>query len=221
MKKILFILLTLIFIFNHISAIEIQTQDVRIIRVGVIDINKVISEFPLAQKAQQEIELFKQNKLSELSVIEKELEDVLKQQINLTTEIEQLKHQIKQIETEIQTSTLTISSTGTIVNADEKSIRIQQIKDEIIKKQKNLEQIDQAITEKKEKIKSEKEKIEKEIEEKKQKYEVEIYIELYKIIQKIAQQEKLNLIIDKSGILYGESQIDITQKVINLIKKQQ
>ncbi|MEN3013906.1 MAG: OmpH family outer membrane protein [Endomicrobiia bacterium] len=220
-KKIL-LFICLFFGFNKSWEIELQTNDASVLRVGVVDINKVISEFPKAQKAQQEIELFKQNKLSELTPTEKELEELLRQKLNLNTEIDQLKHQLKQIEQELQISTsalqpLQFSTFSSI--SDEKLTKIQQIKEEITKKQKNLDQIDLSINEKKEKIKNEKEKIEKDVEEKKYKYEVEIYTELYKIIQKISQQEKLNLVIEKSGILYGEPQIDITQKVLDYIKK--
>lgn len=213
----------LIFLTNTIWGIEIQTQDTFVIRVGVVDMNKVIAELPLSRKAQQEIELFKQNKLAEISNLEKELESILKEEITLITEINQIQHQISQIESEMgifpSTSTAISQSTSTVI--DEKKNKIIELKTEIDKKQKNLENIRQSIEDKKNKIKTEKEKVEKEIEQKRQKYETEIYVELYKLIQEIAKKENLNLVIEKSGILYGIPQIDITQKVINLIKEKQ
>lgn len=221
MKKLLFI--TLLLLSNFIWGIEIQTQDTFVIRVGVVDMNKAIAELPLSKKAQEEIELFKQNKLSEIASLEKDLENILKDELNLTMEISQIQHQISKLESEIEvisSTTNIFQSTSTADIINDKKNKILELKEEINKKQRNLENIRQSADEKKDKIKIEKEKIEKEIEQKKRKYEIEIYAELYRLIQEIAKKENLNLIIEKSGILYGIPQIDITQKLLDLIRKQ-
>lgn len=222
MKKISLILL--VFLSNIMWGIEIQTQDTFVIRIAVVDMNKAITELPLSKKAQEEIELFKQNKLNEIANLEKELEDTLKEEISLNMEINQIQHQISKLESELEITISTLSavsqSTPTITNTDNKENKLAELKEEINKKQKNLENIRETIDNKKNKIKMEKEKIEKEIEQKKQRYEIEIYAELYKIIQQIAKNENINIVIEKSAILYGTPQVDITQKVIDLIKKQ-
>lgn len=222
MKKISLILL--VFLSNIVWGIEIQTQDTFVIRIAVVDMNKAITELPLSKKAQEEIELFKQNKLNEIANLEKELEDTLKEEISLNMEINQIQHQISKLESELEITISTLSavsqSTPTITTTDNKENKLAELKEEINKKQKNLENIRETIDNKKNKIKMEKEKIEKEIEQKKQRYEIEIYAELYKIIQQIAKNENINIVIEKSAILYGTPQVDITQKVIDLIKKQ-
>jgi len=205
--------------------IEIPTKDITVIRIGVVDMNKVLNEYPLTQKLQQDIDNFKQNKMAEIVSIEKEIEELMKQKLVINTEIEQLKTQLAQISVSATTSTIisseSISSTEFIQSSTTvvaQSEQVEQIKKNIEDKQKNLQQIEQEINTKKEIVKQKQTEIESEIEKMKQKTEAEIYAELYKIIKQIAQQEGLNVVIDKSGILYGEPEIDITDKVLKKIK---
>jgi len=205
--------------------IEIPTKDITVIRIGVVDMNKVLNEYPLTQKLQQDIDNFKQNKMAEIVSIEKEIEELMKQKLVINTEIEQLKTQLAQIGVSATTSTIvsseSISSTEFIQSSTTvvaQSEQVEQIKKNIENKQKNLQQIEQEINTKKQIVKQKQTEIESEIEKMKQKTEAEIYAELYKIIKQIAQQEGLNVVIDKSGILYGEPEIDITDKVLKKIK---
>jgi Skp family chaperone for outer membrane proteins len=205
--------------------IEIPTKDITVIRIGVVDMNKVLNEYPLTQKLQQDIDNFKRNKMAEIVSIEKEIEELMKQKLVINTEIEQLKTQLAQISVSATTSTIVssesisstefIQSSTTVVSQSE---QVEQIKKNIEDKQKNLQQIEQEINTKKQIVKQKQTEIESEIEKLKQKTEAEIYAELYKIIKQIAQQEGLNVVIDKSGILYGEPEIDITDKVLKKIK---
>jgi len=205
--------------------IEIPIKDITVIRIGVVDMNKVLNEYPLTQKLQRDIDNFKQNKMAEIVSIEKEIEELMKQKLVINTEIEQLKTQLAQISVSATTSTIvsseSISSTEFIQSSTTvvaQSEQVEQIKKNIEDKQKNLQQIEQEINTKKQIVKQKQTEIESEIEKMKQKTEVEIYAELYKIIKQIAQQEGLNVVIDKSGILYGEPKIDITDKVLKKIK---
>jgi Skp family chaperone for outer membrane proteins len=205
--------------------IEIPTKDITVIRIGVVDMNKVLNEYPLTQKLQQDIDNFKQNKMAEIVSIEKEIEELMKQKLVINTEIEQLKTQLAQISMSATTSTIisseSISSTEFIQSSTTvvaQSEQVEQIKKNIEDKQKNLQQIEQEINTKNQIVKQKQTEIESEIEKMKQKTEAEIYAELYKIIKQIAQQEGLNVVIDKSGILYGEPEIDITDKVLKKIK---
>jgi outer membrane protein len=205
--------------------IEIPTKDITVIRIGVVDMNKVLNEYPLTQKLQRDIDNFKQNKMAEIVSIEKEIEELMKQKLVINTEIEQLKTQLAQISVSATTSTIvsseSISSTEFIQSSTTvvaQSEQVEQIKKNIEDKQKNLQQIEQEINTKKQIVKQKQTEIESEIEKMKQKTEVEIYAELYKIIKQIAQQKGLNVVIDKSGILYGEPEIDITDKVLKKIK---
>ena len=226
-----FCLYTLITIFlfvlsQSLFSIEIPTKDIAVIRIGIIDMDKILNEYPLTQKLQQDIDALKQNKMSEIASVEKEIEDLLKQKIAINTEIEQLNTQLSQIS--ISSSSITISTSEFISSTTDviqssptftfQTEQVEQIKKSIESKQKNLQQIEQEIVSKRQIVKQKQTDLESEIQKIKQKTESEIYAELYKIIKQVAQQEELNVVIDKSGILYGEAQIDITEKVLKKIK---
>jgi Skp family chaperone for outer membrane proteins len=226
-----FCLYTLITIFlfvlsQSLFSIEIPTKDIAVIRIGIIDMDKILNEYPLTQKLQQDIDALKQNKMGEIASVEKEIEDLLKQKIAINTEIEQLNTQLSQIS--ISSSSITISTSEFISSTTDviqssptftfQTEQVEQIKKSIESKQKNLQQIEQEIVSKRQIVKQKQTDLESEIQKIKQKTESEIYAELYKIIKQVAQQEELNVVIDKSGILYGEAQIDITEKVLKKIK---
>ncbi|MFN3550430.1 MAG: OmpH family outer membrane protein [Endomicrobiia bacterium] len=214
MKKIfLFIFLFLPFILN---SLELTTQDVYVFKVGVVDMDLVLSEHAKSKEFQKEIKFFEENKRLELVSYEKEIEDLIKKKIEIFNEIEQLKQQLLQYDKIFTNTDTTVDSATT--NLQEKEQEIQQIKNNIDSKQKNIEEIEKNIAEKKELLKQKQNEIELEIEKMKQKYEIELFANLYEIIRKIAVQEGLNIVIDKSGILYGESKIDITEKVLKMIK---
>ncbi|MCX7940792.1 MAG: OmpH family outer membrane protein [Endomicrobia bacterium] len=211
--KILFLFYLIIFASLTFS-LEIQTYDVKIIRIGVVDMDKVLKEHPAVEKAQQDIALYRQNKTAELANIESEIEKLLKEKLTIITEIEQLKTQLENITKSTETVTnVEISSDTTEVEK-----QIQQLNSSIETKQRNAEQLNRTIEEKKQYLNQKRQELEDEILKMKQKAEVLLYAELYEIIQKIAQQEGLNIIINKSGILYGEPEVDITEKVIKKLK---
>lgn len=223
MKKFL-LFITAMFIIIPLFSIEIPTLDITILRVGVVDMDKILQEHPITEKVQQEISLLKHNRDAEIASIEKELEDLIKQKLTIVTEIEQLESQLNQLSVSTPTTeTITTSDTekpvSSIQTTEPVSQQIEQIKSNIETKKKNLEQIDQTITDKKQQVKQKRDELNVEIEKIKQKTEMQLYAELYQIIQQIAQQENLNIIIDKSGILYGESNIDITEKVLKKLKQ--
>ncbi len=222
------LIISLLFLTSQtLFSIEIPTKDVTVIRIGIVDINKILNEHPSIQKLQQDIIALKQNRMAEIASVEKEMEDLLKQKLLINTEIEQLNTQLAQIAvssssaTTIPTSEVVSSATDVVQSLSTfafQTEQIEQIKKSIESKQKNLQQIEQEIDSKKQILKQKQTDLETEIEKIKQKTEAEIYAELYKIIKQVAQQEELNVVIDKSGILYGETEIDITEKVLKKIK---
>lgn len=206
-------------------SLEIPTKDISVIRIGIVDMDKILNEYPLIQKLQQDIDALRQNKMAEIASIEKELEELLKQKLLINSEIEQLNTQLAQISmTSLSSTTFPSENISSVLDTQSSSTstyqtdQVEQIKKSIESKQRNLQQIEQEIVSKKQIVKQKQTDLESEIEKMKQKTETEIYAELYKIIKQVAQQEELNVVIDKSGILYGETQIDITEKVLKKIK---
>ena len=219
MKKIFYLFLIFIFynfLYSFLCSLELPTQDVSVLRVGVVDMNRILEEYSKSQKLQKELQLFKENKKAEIAELEKEVENLLKKKLELNVEIEQLKQQVKQLEVSVSSSEVMQSSVS--VQTSDITSQLQQIKSTIEAKQKNIDEIEKTISDKKEQLKQKQKDIDLEVEKMKEKFEMEIYAELYNVIKKVAEEEGLNIVIDKSGILYGESKIDITDKVLKLIK---
>jgi len=215
MKKIFYLFLIFIF-YNFLYSLELATQDVSVLRVGVVDMNRILEDYSKSQKLQKELQLFKENKKAEIAELEKEVENLLKKKLEITVEIEQLKQQVKQLEVSVSSSEVMQSSAS--AQTSDITSQLQQIKSTIEAKQKNRDEIEKTISDKKEQLEQKQKDIDLEVEKMKEKFEMEIYAELYNVIKKVAEEEGLNIVIDKSGILYGESKIDITDKVLKLIK---
>lgn len=213
MKRITFINLTFLTLVSLLFGIELQTYDAKIIRIGVVDMDRVINEHPSVKNLQQDILLYKENKNVEIAGLEKEIDNLLKQKLTIITEIEQLKAQLNIVKKSSDTQAENLSPDVQL------SSQMQSLTSAIEIKQKNLEELNRAIEEKSYQIKQKKQEIETDVEKMKQRVETTIYAELYKIIQEVAQTEGLNVIINKSGILYGEPDVDITEKVIRKLRR--
>ncbi len=229
LNKILILTILNTFLIQYVYSIELTSTDVSVIRIGIVDMDRILENYSIAQKAQENIISFKEAKMSTLAEIEKEIDDLMKKRISLNTEIEQLQVQIDKIVISQQKSLeLTSQSTESYIQKDveqdseitkqniEESIK--QLKNDIEVKQKNFDEVSKTIDEKKEMLKIKKQEIEYEILKYKEKLEAEIFAQLYSIIEKVANKEKLNLVIDKTAILFGVSEIDITDKVLKMLK---
>lgn len=201
MKKNLFFLLLM---FNISYALELSTSDKWVLKVAVVDMNRVLKESEKAKKINVEIQLFKENKKLQIVPLENEINDFFKKRIELINEIEQLKRQ-SNIEENYKQNFSTMSQRQDILKIIEK-------------KHENLEELNKVIEEKKRVLEQKQLEIEEETKNLIKKYEVQLYKEVYNIIKELAEKENINIVIDKSGILYGVSGIDITDKVINLLK---
>ncbi len=217
MKRIFFFVF--FFLPFMLNSIELTTQDIYVFKVGIVDMDLIFSEHSKSKEFQKEIKLFEENKKLELVSYEKAIEDLIKKKIEVFNEIEQLKQQLLKYEKiSVSTDIVSVVVNSSSVNIQEKQQEVEQIKNDIDIKQKNIEEIEKSINEKKEILKQKEKEIQSEIEKMKQKYEIELFVNLYDIIKKIATEEGLNIVIDKSGILYGEPQIDITEKVLKMIR---
>ncbi|MFQ3675761.1 MAG: OmpH family outer membrane protein [Endomicrobiia bacterium] len=234
--KIFFAIFSIFFQSRSFS-LELTSKDITVIRIGVVDIEKILANYDFAKKWDENFQSFKTAKQSLLMDMEKELDDLVRKKISLRTEVDQLQMQLEQLEKtyqqKVEISTVSVStSSGTIENLDsvdkkmfdDKCFPIQyeeninQLKNTILTKQRDFDEITKSVDEKKEQIKNKKQLVEEEILQYKDKIEAEIYAHLYGVIEKVAKQEKLNIVIEKSGILYGLTEIDITDKILKLLK---
>ncbi len=218
-KTFLTIFCWITIIILKISALELATSDIFVFRVGVVDMDKVLQNYPKAQQYEYNYIQMKNIKQQEISLIEQEIENLMKKKIEYTTELEQLNIQLKQLQQKqevfVSTQNVEISS----VEQKEYSQQIQQINSNIESRQKDISEIEKTISEKRNLLKEKQKEMESELDKYKEKSEAEIFASLYEIISEVAVEEKLNIVIEKSGILYGIPEIDITDKIIKHIQK--
>lgn len=226
-KKLLFIITScflLKIITYPIYCIELTSSDISMIRVGIVDMDRILLEYPLAQKLEQNIQSFKEMKLVSLVEIDKEIDELTKKRIALKTEIEQIRSQLDKIlpSSDIVSGEQSSTTVNNLLQDQQQTTaqqeNIQQLNSDISNKQKNYDELNKTIEEKKEQLRRKKEEVEQEVARYREKVEAELYSELYSVIEDVAKKEKLNIVIDKSGILYGVPEIDITDKVLKMLK---
>jgi len=213
MKGLLTVLLTAVTV-SSVVGLELNVMDASVIRVGVVDMDEVMASLPRTQRAERDYVQLKETRRKEIALMEDELDELIKKRISLQTEIEQLETQLKQLKT---TRRVTVSTDAVEVSSP--TPQIQQIESSIQSKQKNLEELNKAIEDQRHKIQKKKRDVEEELRKFKEKEEALILAELYEVIKEIAEKENLNVVIDKSGILYGVPEVDITEKVLKFLKK--
>jgi Skp family chaperone for outer membrane proteins len=232
-EKKIFLIILLCIIYNYVQlfCLELTSKDATVIRVGVVDMDKILTNYDFAKKWDENFQSFKTAKQTLIMELDKELDDLVRKKIALRTEIDQLQMQLEQLEKtyqqKVEVSTFSISlstesgmveNSSYIVEDDKYKENVSQLKNTILAKQKDFDEISKSVEDKKGQIESKKQLIQEEILQYKDKIESEIYAHLYNIIEKVAKQEKLNLVIEKSGILYGVSEIDITEKILKLLR---
>lgn len=241
MKRKIFLLLFSIFYFCiNISLYGLNlSSDYE--RIGYVDIKKVFNEFPKTREAKQtlkakiklkkeEIEKRKEEIKKEKEEIEKEQEKIKESEVKEKStkfdikkstppvvgiqnekKKEELKpDEIKKItnEFEVKKDTATLSKTDEFkVEKDTTTVKtIQDRRMDVLQKEKALKDF----------IKQAK----KEIISRDEEYVETVLEMIYEAIEKVGQEEGISIILDKKEILYGKEVLDITDNVLERLKRQ-
>jgi len=223
-KKILTEICCLIFNITICYSVEIPlgkiTTSEKSGSVGYVDIEKVFSLHPKILTAKLEYnricaELNEQlyNKKQEIVEMEQKIDE-------LKESIDELK---KQLEVNVSTGSSDVSVSST--TAQQIEVSTMTAKSDQEKTQKDLDELQKLFVEKSTGIelkKKEYEDMEKETETKLFDFEQSNTLgfmgEMYKVLEKIAIENKISVIIDKPSILYGEPGIDFTEEVKNRLR---
>jgi len=103
-----------------------------------------------------------------------------------------------------QTSTSTIKADPAQIDSEEK---------EIVDIQAGIEQIKAAITKKKEELETAKKKTKDDIVKLEASNTKAVLSDIYKMLEKIAVEENLTIVVDKNNVLYGQASQDLTDKL--------
>ena len=221
MKKIYFcigIIFCFLIIPSIMYSVTLSTE-----KVGFLDLERIFNEYPSTLKAKEDIkqkkELFNKN----VNLQKQEIKDLSENYEVLISSISYYKslRDTKQIETEklevdiststqhiVSESTAPISMTEQIDYAqiiEDMDAEAENINNEIIKKQKEL---DNYI-----------EKIEEQISILEENYSYNLLGEIYDIIVEVASEQGCAVVIDRNMILYGEDLSDLTPFVLEKLRQ--
>jgi len=197
-----------------------------------IDIERIFAEHPMTARFKEEFQHELDKRKTELQIMENEIAAQQRIVVSTGTEITKTRIQIELLKnmslpapavtasTDTATSTLQPSSAPAVQNIVTPSTTPAQIpadiaalENELREKEAGLETIKQGITKKQEavaqKIKQNKEEL-LSIEEKQTQ---KVLSDIYHLLDIIAKEERLSIIIDKNNVLYGQAGQDITEKV--------
>jgi Skp family chaperone for outer membrane proteins len=181
----------------RVTALEIPVENISTTAgtaVGFVDMEKIFQEFPETEHAK--VEYFEDIEKKRLALLDKELE--IK---NLKDRIDALK---KSIDTGTSAAAAGISpSTGTInavaASAQDAAATLILRQQELDEKEKGLE--------------TERLKIEQDLVDEERHRSQAILGHIYVVLQELAEEAQVNVVVDKSSILYGTAQVDLTEKL--------
>lgn len=153
-------------------------------KVAFVDMDIVFQEYPETKKAR--VKYFKEvvSRRKELDELETETTQI-KEQLNV------LKATLAELEA--------ISSTDTVVPEIDASSALKEKEDELIFKQQELE--------------ASRKTAEQELAAFEESSTFRIYGDLYTFLKQLAEEEGISLVVDKSYVLFGQADIDLTDKL--------
>ena len=176
-------------------ALEIPVENITTtagFAVGYVDMEKIFQEFPETQRAK--VEYFEDIEKKRLALLDKELE--IK---NLKDRIDAIK---KSIEIGTGSSSLGVSS-GT---ASAAAATAQDAAATLVLRQQELD-------EKEKSMETERLKIEQDLVDEERHRSQAILGRIYVVLQELAEEAQVSVVVDKSSILYGTAQVDLTEKL--------
>ncbi|MEW6557137.1 MAG: OmpH family outer membrane protein [Elusimicrobiota bacterium] len=206
------------FIFNCIYSATISIQ-----RIGCVDINRIIEEYPEAKKIKDEMSANLQARKENIKNFENQIETLENEITSMEEQLQKYEESKKEIEiysssTPIPSEVNLSTETAEIVAVSTESIAVPveissptftmadvEAKKNLVEKQKQDLEKYIAVTKKEEK-------------EITRKIKKNMLGKIYDAIKEVAVEEGLTIIVDSYNLIYGEDAQDITDKVLKKLK---
>ncbi|MBN1385317.1 MAG: OmpH family outer membrane protein [Elusimicrobia bacterium] len=217
MKKYVFrsvlILHFTFYIFNCLYSATISSQ-----RIGCVDINRIIKEYPEAEKIKEELSANLKTRKDYIKTLQSQIQtDEVKiknmqEELDKYNELMQEKkenaiQQMALAETESSTDTVSIPIETETVEISSPAFTQDNIESEKKVLEKQKEDLEKYIKETKE--------AEKDINIKTKR---NIFSKIYDVIKEVSDREGLTVVVDSYSIIYGEDAEDITEQVLKKLK---
>lgn len=193
-------------------------------RIGVVDIEMIFREFPETKRGQKELENELKGAQEQIEVKKKEIEE-LQKEVDEMHAVEDKTGNLPGMKLSRdatgQAGVEVSTSTGAALDVEARESGQEFLKDKKdTKKKEDQKGFEKLYKSKKELLQKKKDELGKFIKESEanllameERRSREILGKLYRVLEKIAREESLDIILDKNYVLYGQPAIDVTEKL--------
>ena len=185
-------------------------------KIAYIDMENVFNEHPLSSRSKEEFTIEVEKRKNELLNFENEL---LKLQADLKVKEGEIKDSQDKIDLLKTESSATINKSTTSLLSSDKMTELIKSTDEDVKiKQMEYNAISVNIEKKRADIEERNKNNKNELSVLEESKSAEVLKDIFEIINKIAQEDGILMIIDKNDVLYSQPYQDITKKVLDRMR---
>jgi Skp family chaperone for outer membrane proteins len=204
--------------------------------IGYVDIEKVFAEHPMKKRLQEEFQADVEKRKKDITDIDKSIGDLEKVIISSTTDVNRAKLELDILRAQVaqqpqspattgllpgttasmQQQPSAAASSGTVTGAPPAvNTAVIQGKEAALKdKETGLTELKKELDKKKDEISLHIKQNKSELAALEEKNTAAVLADIYGILQKVATDEGVTVIIDKNDVLYGQSTRDLTSKVL-------
>lgn len=200
--------------------------------VGFVDMNELFKGYSKVMEAKDEFNKMRESKNKELNETEKKMGTLNSEIRTNEDKIKELRQNLKVLKSSIQvpvTDIVVADSTGSVYSvaevvetpsqpavASERILILKQIGETenlIASQQDTLDNMKEELSAVQKEYSDRKVQNEKELKEFEGNKTLKIMAELYRIIEDLAKEENISIVVEKTSVLYGQPVIDLTEKV--------
>jgi Skp family chaperone for outer membrane proteins len=233
MKLFLMIVSLVLFYESSILGIEVPLEGAGGgTTIGFVDMDELFEGYGKVIEVKKEYNKLREERNKELGEIEGKIENMRMEIKENEDKIIELKQELGALKSSVQlpvTDIVVKDSTGTVymieeiiespspsASLDERMRVLKQIREieHLIALEENvLEKKNREISIMQKEYEDKKAQVEKELKEFEESKTLKIMAEFYRIIEELAKEENISIVVEKTNVLYGQSVIDLTGKV--------
>jgi len=195
--------------------------------IAYVDIEMIFNEHPMTQRLKSDFETAVANRKKELADMTTQIADMKRIMVSSTTEIDLLKNHVELMKKALNekppeptvvvlpgtTNTITIMPQISSSTVKGDPVLIVSEEKQIAALESGTEQMKTDLLKKSDEVERYRKKIKEEIVALEETNTQRVLNDIYKMLEKIAVEENLTIVVDKSNVLYGQASQDLTEKL--------
>jgi Skp family chaperone for outer membrane proteins len=202
------------------------------VSVGYVDMDKVFAQHPMTKRLKEEFIAEVDKRKKEIADMQAAADKAQQVIVSSQTEVSQLKSTLTVLRLTLASGTTTsavsvstAAASGAVISSPTINVQAFASMDTMVAKEKDIKDREAAIALMQQNYEKQKQEILKRIKQNKddlvaleEKNTASVLADLYSIVQKMADEEGMGVIFDKSSMLCGQTCSDMTQKVLDRLK---